>query len=567
VGFLRFPIPLLLAYTIAGVLLVLNRDRELNGLTRDTLTRVGMACGLGIPLFLGIKLAFERKPVSIALKAAVLILSGLAVIGYGIYMIPDFKMVPMIRYSLLAAALVLCFITVPFFFRRQGFELYATKLMLKLLIAVLYSGILMLSLFAILFTLDKLLGVNITEKSYIYTAILVWAAFAPTFFIAAIPPVEEEPVQSNSPFTLRFLLIYILVPLISIYALILYAYSARILINMAWPKGMVTNLVLGFATVGILLMFLVTPVKGGNRVAELFTDWYPRAALPLFITLFSAIGVRVKDYGFTEPRYFAFILALWCFGAMVYYTFAKRKYLTVLPVSLALVAILSVFGPASAFSVSENSQEKRFDAILARNGMLKEGHAVPAAKEISDTDKRNLISIMHYFENNYELSRLDSLPADFTPDKTTAVLGFDYYSAVKPQEMNYVSFYIDRNTETFSIKGYDYMIPLRNDTREFVIPDNPEVSCKIENMVLDIYAKQEKVYSKNLGEVLKALYNRYPSGERQAVPIEELTFDSHLDSLDVRLILTNIEGNLADNLPDTTPSGYFDGYILLKTKE
>jgi hypothetical protein len=86
-------------------------------------------------------------------------------------------------------------------------------------------------------------------------------------------------------------------------------------------------------------------------------------------------------------------------------------------------------------------------------------------------------------------------------------------------------------------------------------------------MVLDIYAKQEKVYSKNLGEVLKALYNRYPSGERQAVPIEELTFDSHLDSLDVRLILTNIEGNLADNLPDTTPSGYFDGYILLKMRE
>jgi hypothetical protein len=566
-GFLRFPVSLLLAYVMTGVLLVLNSNYILDNLARDTLVRISLTCGMGIPLFLGIKLAFERKSVSIAVKGAVLIVSGLALVGYGIYMIPDFQMVPLTRYSLLAGALVLCFITVPFFFRRQGFALYATKLMIKLLITVLYSGILMLSLFAILFTLDKLLGVNITDKSYVYTSILVWAAFAPTFFIAAIPPVEEEPALSNSPLTLRFLLIYILVPLITVYALILYAYSARILINMAWPEGLVSTLVLSFVTVGILVMFLVIPVKSGNRIAEIFTDWYPRAALPLFIILFAALGVRLNEYGFTEPRYFAFILALWCFGVMVYYTFVKRKYLTVLPVSLALVAILSVFGPISAYSVSEYSQEKRFDAILARNGMLKEDHVVPAANVIPEADKSDLISVMQYFERYHKLSMLGSLPEDFTPDKAVTVLGFDYNSSASgPSEMNYAAYYIDDNALSLPISGYDYMLPLRNNSAGIVQPGNLAVNCNLENLALDIYVNQQKVYSKDYQEVLKSLYNKYPSGDRQALPADELTFDSASGSMDVRVILTSIEGNLPGNLSEQMQSGFVDGYVLLKMK-
>jgi hypothetical protein len=566
-GFWRFTIPLLLAYVLAGVLLVLNSNNIRDSHTTDTLIRISMTCGMGIPLFLFIKLAFERKSISVVVKAIVLLLSGLALAGYEIYLLPEFEMVPMTRYALLTGALVLCFITVPFFFRRQGFALYATKLMIKLLITALYSGILMLSLFAILFTLDKLLGVNITDKSYSYTAILVWAAFAPTFFIAAIPPIDEEPDLSDSPMTLRFLLIYILVPLITVYALILYAYSARILINMAWPKGLVSSLVLGFATVGILLLFLVTPVKSGNRIAEIFTDWYPRAALPLFITLFAALGVRLNEYGFTEPRYFSFILALWCFGVMVYFTFVKRKYLAVIPVSLALVAILSVFGPISAYSVSKYSQEKRFDAILVRNGMLKEDHAVPAAKKITEADKTELVSIMQYFERNHKLAMLDSLPPDFTPDKAAAVLGFDY-SAISsgPSGMNYVAYYIDENELSLPISGYDYMLPLRNDSKGVVQPGNLAVRCKLEDMVLDIYVDRQKSFSKDLGEVLKALDKRHPSGSRQALPVKELTFDSTSGSLDVRVILTNIEGTLEDNLSDPIQSGFADGYVFIKLK-
>ena len=565
-GFLRFPLPLLLAYVMTGVLLVLNSNHMPDDdLTRDTLVRISMTCGMGIPLFLGIKLAVERKSPSVAVKVFVLIVSWLALVGYGFYMLPDFRMVPMTRYFLLLSALILGFITVPFFFRRQGFALYATKLMIKLLISVLYSGILMVSLFAILFTLNRLLGVNVTDKTYLYTAILVWAAFAPTFFIAAIPPVEEEPALANSPLTLRFLLIYILVPLITVYTLILYAYSARILIDMAWPKGLVSSLVLGFATVGISLVFLVTPVKSGNRIAEIFTDWYPRAALPLFITLFAALGVRINEYGFTESRYLSFILALWCFGAMVYFTFVKRKHLPVLPVSLALVALLSVFGPASAYSVSENSQEKRFDSILARNGMLKEGKVVPAAKEIPEPDKMNLISIMQYFERYHKLSGLSSLPSDFTPDKAGTVLGFEY-NPTTPSEINYVSYYIDNSAVSFPISGYDYMLPLRNDSKGVVQPGSMEVSCNIDNMVLTVYVNQQKAYSEDFGEVLKALDNRYPSDSRKALPIEILTFDSTSDSLDVRVILTNIEGSLTGDLPSSMKSGFIDGYLLLKVK-
>ncbi len=564
-GFLRFPIPLLLAYVTAGILLVLNSERNLDQPVEDTLVRIMMACCMGIPLFLGIGLAFERTSLSFAARIAIMLFSGIAIAGYGVFLLPEFKMVTMTRYFLLTGALVLLFLTVPFFLRRQGFALYATRLIIRLLITALYSLILMLSLFAILFTLDKLLGVHITENTYVYTAIIVWAAFAPTLFVSYIPPEGEEPDLSNSPLTLRILMIYIQIPLISVYALILYAYSARILINMAWPKGLVTNLVLGFATVGILLMFLVLPVKSGNRIAEIFTGWYPRVSLPLFITLFAALGIRLAEYGFTEPRYFAFVLALWCFGAMLYYTFSKRKFLTVLPVSLSIVAVLSAFGPASAFSVSEYSQERRFEAILASNGMLREGHAVPASKPISKRDRSDLASIIQYFERYHKLAMLDSLPAGFTPDRTKSVLGFDYNESSQYSQTEYASYYIDPYEKSYPISGYDYMLPMQDGAIGVINPGNHKVGCKMENLFLEIDLDGKKAFSKDLSETLKALHERYPTDGGKIVPMEELTIDGASAELDIRLILTNLNGSLdRGDLPDPKRDGFAEGFILLK---
>ena len=72
--------------------------------------------------------------------------------------------------------------------------------------------------------------------------------------------------------------------------------------------------------------------------------------------------------GITENRYYVMV-GLWVLSGMIHTSLPTQKeyYLPV----LALVAVLSISGPWSSYSVSKFSQNKRFEAILTRNGMLR----------------------------------------------------------------------------------------------------------------------------------------------------------------------------------------------------
>ena len=63
--------------------------------------------------------------------------------------------------------------------------------------------------------------------------------------------------------------------------------------------------------------------------------------------MFVAMGIRVSAYGITENRYFVLAAGLWVTGSMLYLIFAKRPRNVFLPASLALVVVLSVYGPWS----------------------------------------------------------------------------------------------------------------------------------------------------------------------------------------------------------------------------
>ena len=56
---------------------------------------------------------------------------------------------------------------------------------------------------------------------------------------------------------------------------------------------------------------------------------------------------------------------------MIYYSLAKQFRNIILPISLALVALLTVVGPWSAYSLSKYSQNARLEAIAANTIWLR----------------------------------------------------------------------------------------------------------------------------------------------------------------------------------------------------
>ena len=353
----RFPLTIILSASIACILIIISETNP----TDDTLAKIVMMLSLGIPLSLCIKQFFERNKNKNSFKLLTgYTLGAVVLVLYYFFLLNDLSMVEITRYIAVSLALFLAFIYTPYFPGKQRFEAYVITLFAGFFTTILYSAVLYSGLSAILFAVDKLLGVTIQAEVYYYTFIFVVFLFAVSYFLAGIPLRSDELSEKLYPKLLKILLLYIVIPLISAYTLILYIYFAKIIITWQWPVNIVTNLVLWYAVITIIVAFFITPIIAENKWAASFLKFFPKIILPILIMMFISISIRINAYGVTERRYFVTVLALWVFAVMLYLSLTKKLRNIVIPVSLSFITLISVFGPLSSYSVSIRSQNKRF---------------------------------------------------------------------------------------------------------------------------------------------------------------------------------------------------------------
>ena len=113
----------------------------------------------------------------------------------------------------------------------------------------------------------------------------------------------------NYPKGLKNFTQYVLLPLISLYLVILICYEAKILVTLSLPVGWVSYLVLVFAIFGILSFLLVHPIatQTANLWMRTFNRWFYFLLIPLLGLLFWAILYRINLYGFTHERYYVLL--------------------------------------------------------------------------------------------------------------------------------------------------------------------------------------------------------------------------------------------------------------------
>lgn len=623
-GIKRFPMAIMASVGAAVVFMIMNHlPSTASEWVRNDYSRVLIGFIMAIPFVLTVHLFLERlakppfyKNVSIFLRVGAFLPFIAGIILYTYFCLPDFDMEPILRTVMLTAMGVLVFAGITHWWSREGLALHSTRLLIRLFVTVLYAGILMLSLFAILFTIDRLLGVDVNDKAYGDTAILVWSLFATTYFYAGIPGVRETFTKEASPKTLRVLLHYILIPLLWVYTAILYIYSAKIIIERVWPEGLVSSLILAYTCTGILFWFLSNPIHKDNKIATFNNTWFAFSALPLFLVLFPAIGIRVGEYGLTEPRWFALILAIWCAVAVLFiavrtvftWRYAKKNpgatipdgilqtkkaagdsktirtaigdsktnrtaanvrrfSLMFLPISLAVVALISVVGPVSAFSLSKASQNKELTAIFSNNGMLQDGRIQKAVKEVTNEDKRRISSILYWFDSNHNLSDVAVLPENFvmTDVKTTFGFSFDDIGGIVPGSYRYARYQRDI-TQAIPIADFDILFPINYDTGEK--KDSASGLSLIheqETQTFTLFQNNIEIYSEDLTKRFQNLYETYGAqneNPQETLPMSALSFEITVNDMRIHLILNAIEGSTNGDSKDMKP-GYAEGWLLV----
>ena len=375
--------------------------------------RVMAVASLGLPLFTGITLLSERHE-----KSRLLVWLG-HVVGLGILCLfyarwPDWSESTLaLRYFHLSATIHFGVAVVAYLGVREhnGFWQFNRELFSRFLFAGVHSAVLFAGLTMALAGIDNLLGIDVEDLTYTRVFFFLGFVFQTWFFLAGVPN-NYRRLEANKdyPSGLRIFAQYVLLPLVSIYLVILTAYLVRVLVTTTWPSGWIGYLVSALAALGILSLLLIHPDResGQHRWIDRYVRIFWIAILPSIVMLLMAVWQRITQYGVTEPRYLLTALAIWLAGIALYYVFSRSRQIKVIPSSLAALGLITYLGPWSAYSVAEQSQIGRLEGLLESYGVLAEGRLSPAPTEIPEEDWRQINDIFSYLIERHGTSKIDN---------------------------------------------------------------------------------------------------------------------------------------------------------------
>ena len=543
----RFPLPLILAALSGVLLIILNEIGYNENAPGENISRLIMVFMLGVPITLSIKLIWERRgEAKPALRLSAYGLSALFLTMYYFLLLRELEMVSIVRYAAISFMFYLIAACITCWFGRKNYEMYIIRIFSRFLITGIFALVMFLGVAGILASIDGLLEINVPSKAYLYTFYVIGTFFVPSYAFAGIPLSCSELDEAKYPKSLCVLLLYIMVPIISAYTAILYLYFVKVLVERTWPQGMVGNLVLWYSLVSIVVIFFMTPVIQEKKWVKGFVFWFTKLILPCIIILFISMGIRIKAYGVTESRYFVVLAGLWALGIFIYWNVRGTNHNIILPVSLAVVLLISTAGPFSAFEVSIRSQSSRLESIAESYGMLQEGKLKPVDGTISDKDRSTIKSILQYFKNNHSLSDIEYLPEGFKMEDTNQYFGFNIYDSYD-NDSSIISFYYNsKNGNVTDIRGFDYLVSLsggKNDGQEERFGDSYTAGYSSNNKSVVIYNGKTQIYSFNVGSFAEELNKEYNEKDYN-IPQDRMTIEEDNEDLSVRIVISDLIGEI-----------------------
>lgn len=396
----RFPLALASGAVAAAALMALIEGPE-----RDWKVRLLVTAVLGLPLFTALTTAAERRGLEGVrrwLPAAILVPTlALFFVAAGGW--TDRQLALRFVQLLVGAHLLVAVLGFGGDREQRAFWQHNRLLFLGFLLAALYATVLWVGLAVALLAVDKLLGVDVPNEFYPHLIALLAFGFHPWFLLARVPDDLQTLDRDDYPLGLKVFTQFVLIPLVTVYLLILTAYLGRVLITRTWPSGWIGWLVSSVSVAGVLALLLVHPIRDreDSRWVNAYGRWFFVALLPSLGMLLVAVGKRIGQYGFTEPRYFLLVLALWLTALAGYYAVTGSRSIRLIPATLCLLAGLTAVGPWSAFAVSHRSQLGRLGAILAANGMGVAGAARRATGAVPPGDERELSAVLAYLRQGH----------------------------------------------------------------------------------------------------------------------------------------------------------------------
>ena len=470
------------------------------------------------------------------------------------------------------------FYLIPIVYRNENREKYLQSVVGNQIITIGFALVLFLGLSAIVGTIDVLL-INLPNTIYFDNFVFSASVFGVIFFVSRLKGKDESLENYSLPKIVEVLICYILIPLILIYTTILYLYFVKIIFTLKMPKGVVSHLVLWYTAFSLFIIIMVTPITYKNKFAKFYKKFFPMISVPLILLALFSINERIFQYGITENRYLVVILVIWLLFNMILYI-VKNDVKWVL-ISYIFAILIAVFSPFNLVTVSINSQNKRLERLLIKNGIIQNGKITNKNDKISIKSKNEIMSIIDYFYNNtseLKWKKIKILGKTYEkPEDFMKVIGANdfwrSYESIDNQEkgvISEISLKINDGIKMTEAKGYDYLIYDfnvsylldTNETKEFD-NNNYKVVLKNKNLMIKNIQKNIEVLNIDLNKIATEVYLKIKEKAKKQnqsyveLPENDLTYLSETKNSKYKIVFSDIHFSEEDKIDGLNINIYF----------
>ena len=506
--FKRFPVVSILIVTLTAYIILLIQNgwdtfSERNVTFLFSVLPTSALLTLSFHLF---NEEYPRKGVSYIVEALLLI----GWVAYCRYITADNLNIDINEVLFLVS--VICFIlsifTLSFIRRKNDLPVwnFAIRVLFGAAIAFIIGLILSGGVSLLFLSLDKLFGLEISDKVYTTGLTVCLVLITPILFLLQIPGGEkkqDDAVPTLSKFY-RGVIQNLFIPLLICYFVTLYVYALNILIRWELPNGWVSSLVTTLMAGMLVLIFLLYPQQYQAQLkrAERFAlHIAPLLTLPVLVLMSIGIFRRISDYGITVPRLYLLLFNIWCYLACIILLMKRSRNIWWLPVSFGIMAFVASIGPWSFANLTKNQLRKE-----VRKALTAFSPQLPLSQEqyrkwfLTQGDSaQNIASKIAYLDDFYPKTGLK----DILADSVFTYISRDQIEAVEVEPVIALSKeHLLRNNLALP-QGYNYVkmvgqediseVMFRNDSVFFAIRD-VEFGIRCQELI-DELNKEKETYT------------------------------------------------------------------------
>ena len=425
-----------------------------------------------------------------------------------------------------------------------------------LVISAFFAGVLMAGLSLAIVSLDKLFGLKIDDEVYAYLAVFCFVLFMPSYFLSQLSEktASDESFSISYPVIFKILGLYILLPILAIYTLILYGYLFKIIASWELPNGWVSWLVSILGFVGFLTMVILHPLnlKGENKIIRFFSRFFPLIFFPLLVLMLVGIVRRFSDYGITINRLLVLILNIWFFGISIYLFISRSRQPKWILISFATIALLSAVGPWSVINLTEKSLKNELSQLLSdanwTNSDASQIKTLDTAKQIRLSD------VAYYLQRTYGIESIRPMFSSLGENATVENM-LNKLEITDPQivQNNYFTVNMPQASFDFDVNDYKKAIYLLKNYDKNELYKSDSVIITLENG--NIKLVQNNIETKI---TLDPIIDKALPMKGNSLDAKDLT----IENSDYKLIIFNLDGQRkAEN---QVQINYITGFLLLK---